>query len=314
MQNKSYKQEYLREKAAKERAEALLASQSRKLIKANTDLQAKQKQLIQSEKMASLGQLSAGIAHELNNPISFSISNIRTLNEYLDSIIDLMDLYKIALDPGQSSPDIFAKIKNIEETHNTAFITEDIRNLIEETTEGMERVRSIVAGLKVFSHAEEDKKREANVNELVKSGLKLVTNTLKYKCSITENLQAGIEDVRCHPNQITQILVNLLENASHAIDKNGTVTINTWADKNFAYISVNDNGHGINEADMKKIFTPFFTTKPVGKGTGLGLSVAYGIMESHGGTINVKSKEGVGTTFTLQLPFGSLKKGRTQNG
>ncbi|MFT1641792.1 sensor histidine kinase [Vibrio cholerae] len=247
------------------------------LIKKLEDAQG---QLIQSEKMASIGQLSAGIAHEINNPVGFITSNLQTLSDYFNSLEKV--LKSITQTIGQSK---------------------DTAELITESLEGSSRVMSIVKNLKEFSHVDRSEWSYANLENCIESTLKIINNEIKYNITLEKHYAANVPDVFCQPMQINQVLLNILVNASHAIKGEGTITITLQsAGDDFVEIHIRDTGCGIPEEIRERIFEPFFTTKPVGSGTGLGLSVSYGIINKHNGTISVTSEVGKGSEFTIRLP------------
>ena len=259
-----------------------------------------QSQLVQSEKMASLGQLSAGIAHEINNPIGFVVSNIGTLKEYMGSISKYITLSNELVSMSES--DISNKMREIDEEENFNFIIDDINEIISDCDIGLFRIKEIVANLKSFSRLDEEERSLFNINECIENIIKVVWNELKYKVDLKRNFSYELPMVSGHEGQIGQVIMNILVNASHAIDTQGEVEIETKQDDKMIKIIISDNGSGISDENKSKIFDPFFTTKAVDEGTGLGLSVSYGIIENHGGEIKVKSKVGEGTSFEIFLP------------
>ena len=270
------------------------------LEKANADLKATQAKVVQQEKMASIGQLAAGVAHEINNPMGFISSNLGTLGKYMDRLNDFIqaqaDLIEMVTDEGAS-----AGLREKRKALKLDYILDDGRELIKESLDGAERVRTIVQNLKSFSRVDEAECKHADINECIVSTINIVWNELKYKASLTKEL-GDIPLTKCHPQQINQVIMNLLVNASHAIEKQGEITVKTWHENGSIYASVKDTGCGMSPEVVNRIFEPFFTTKDVGKGTGLGLSITYDIIKSHNGEITVDSEPGIGTTFTVQLP------------
>ncbi len=268
-------------------------------------------QLLQSEKMASVGQLAAGVAHEINNPVGFVSSNLKTLFEYIKDINDLTKEYrKLFADLKVNSntegvPDNVSgqvqRIKALEEEVDIAFILNDIFELIEESREGTERIKNIVQGLKDFAHPGEDKPKFADINKNLDSTVNVVQNELKYKADVIKDY-GDLPQVHCYPQLINQVFVNILVNAAQSIENRGEISIKTRADNGYAEIKISDTGAGIPTENLSKIFDPFFTTKEVGKGTGLGMHVAYNIIKKHHGNIDVKSNVGKGTTFTIRIP------------
>jgi signal transduction histidine kinase len=270
-------------------------------------LKAAQNQLVHSEKMASVGQLAAGVAHEINNPLGYVNSNLNSLREYIADFKayakDIDNLPNEASNENESLTvsDVTKKIQQLNEKHDVEFILSDTGEIINECLFGMEKVKNIIQSLKNFSHAGEDKRELTDINACIKEATVIVWNELKYHCEL-DTRYGEIPLTYCYPNQLNQIFMNLLINASHAIKEKGIITIETKCEKGMIYISIADNGCGIDEEHLSQLFNPFFTTKPVGQGTGLGLSISYGIMENHGGKIEVESTLGEGTCFTIHLP------------
>lgn len=262
-----------------------------------------QEQLLQNEKMASIGQLAAGVAHEINNPVGYVSSNINSLDGYVSDIYDVLDIYKELEEIIDEDNDHRKKLKKIKSEIDFDFIRDDIKELINESKEGVLRVKQIVKDLKDFSHVDEAEWQLTDLEQGIESTLNIVHNELKYKAKIYREYQ-DIPKIECVPPQINQIMMNLLVNAGHAIDEQGSITIKTGkVDDNYVYVDIIDTGKGIAPEHLTKIFDPFFTTKPVGQGTGLGLSLSYSIAENHGGELSVKSIVGEGTTFRLKLPI-----------
>jgi two-component system, NtrC family, sensor kinase len=262
-----------------------LDRQSRQLAEAYRELQANHSQLAQSEKMASLGQLAAGVAHEINNPVGYVSSNLRTLGEYVS-------LFRKSL-PAEALD------------RQVADALDDAEAIITESLDGTSRVADIVDGLKRFARADDDAIIESNLNDLIRTTLRVLHNELKYQCTIDLRL-AELPPINCRPGQINQVLMNLIVNARQAISERGTITVSTSVeereDGRVVQLSVQDDGSGIKPENLTRLFNPFFTTKPVGEGTGLGLSISYAIIKEHSGSISVESEEGVGTSFTITLP------------
>jgi PAS domain S-box-containing protein len=252
--------------------------------------------LLHQEKLASIGQLAAGVAHEINNPIGFVMSNLNTLKEYSVSLKKYCETVDASLGV-TTHPDLLEAKKRFD----LAYILEDIQPLLAESLEGAERVRRIVLDLKDFARPDEREMHEADLNQLIQSTINIVRNELKYVAEL--DLQLGnLPRIICHPQQINQVISNLLVNAAHAIEQHGLITVRTSHEGSGVVLTVTDTGRGIPTELLNRIFDPFFTTKEVGKGTGLGLSISYDIVQKHGGTISVVSEVGVGTTFTVLLP------------
>ncbi len=262
-----------------------------------------QDQLFQQEKMASIGQLAAGVAHEINNPVGYVNSNIGALEDYITDLCEATT-FLVSLQSLEECPEIIRdKVKNAVENIDLDFIHEDSGLLVKESKEGILRVKQIVQDLKDFSHVDEAVWQLTDVTKGINSTLNIVSNELKYKAKIECDFE-DIPPVECVASQINQVIMNLLVNAGHAIEESGTVTIKTRLhDENNISISVHDTGCGISEEHISKIFNPFFTTKPVGKGTGLGLSLSYSIIEKHGGKLQCSSTLGEGTCFEIILPL-----------
>ena len=301
----NYKRAYEREKKARTMAEQLLDDKSRELYNNVLELEETVKslkkaqfQLIQSEKMASLGQLAAGVAHEINNPVGFSLSNIGTLKDYFES---LMAMDESMNEEGKSDVELIANYKQLREEHDLDFIKDDTPELLNDTINGLERVKDIVANLKKLSHKGSKDFEPCDINECIQDCLKATDNELKYKMTVALHL-GECPTVHGQAPDISQIFINLFINACHACDPSGVLTIESYAEDPHVVVKVSDDGMGIPKNRIDKIFDPFHTSKPVGVGTGLGLSVSHVIMERHGGSITVESEEGVGTTFTLLFP------------
>ncbi|MDI3324949.1 ATP-binding protein [Pontibacterium granulatum] len=274
------------------------------LEQANQAIKETQAKLMHSEKMASVGVLAAGVAHEINNPIGFVLSNVRTLDEYVKIYHTLLSMYEALLDiqdpvsreAKQAELEQYAKEQDID------FVREDIEDLLKDAIDGAQRVGDIVRNLKSFSHAEQETEfKPHDLNECIRTTLKMADNQLKYHCKVMTDL-GDLPDTYCSPGQINQVLLNLLVNAGQAIEGSGAIKVTSRYDGENIEIRVTDTGKGIEQEAIKKLFDPFYTTKPVGEGTGLGLSISYGIIKEHQGEILVQSKVGAGTSFTLVLP------------
>ncbi|UTW45925.1 two-component sensor histidine kinase [bacterium SCSIO 12696] len=300
-----YKQAYEREKEARKQMEALLETKTRDLYlsnqqlqEANQTLKAQQRNMVKTEKMAAIGVLSAGVAHEVNNPLSFIKSNLNSLQNYYQSYYRKLLTTMAETENGQ------AVLDQIFVDQDINFIENDTALIFEEVTEGIQRVGTIVAKLKNFSRTHSGDFEAANINKLIKNSLTITKNELKHKCEVVLEL-GDTPDIMCNPNELTQVFINLVLNASQAIRKQGTITVRSWFEANSEQVcmTVSDTGCGIPEEHLDQIFTPFFTAKPIGEGTGLGLSVSYGLIEDLGGTITVASELNEGTTFTVRLPL-----------
>lgn len=287
-------------------AEKKLLKKNQELKSAWDELKQIQIQLFQTSKMASIGQLAAGVAHEINNPIGYLANNLRVLTKYMVIIKEIMQMRQQFYDniSQELSPEISRKKQELnknEKAKKIDFIIDDIDNLLSESAEGVQRVSDIVIGLKSFARINEAEFKEASINECMESTLKVIWNEIKYKCEVIKDF-GEIPPLKCNPGQLNQVFMNLLVNASQAIEYKGTITIKTYVEDGKVCISISDTGCGIPQSNRESIFEPFFTTKPVGIGTGLGLSISYGIIQKHGGTIEVDSHVGEGTTFLIRIP------------
>ena len=265
-------------------------------------LEEAQNYLLQSEKMASIGQLAAGVAHEINNPIGYVFSNLGSLEKYVQDTFVMLNLYEQA-ELKISDPEVLTNLKATKNKLDINFLKEDLPALIDESREGITRVKKIVQNLKDFSHL--DIVEEWHFSDLHKgldSTLNIVNNEIKYKADLVKEY-GDIPEVECLSSQINQVFMNLVVNAAHAIEGHGTIKICTGQHREEVWVAVSDTGMGIPPEYIKKIFDPFFTTKPVGKGTGLGLSLSYSVIHNHHGRIDVQSEVGKGSTFTVWLPI-----------
>jgi PAS domain S-box-containing protein len=281
--------------------EAELSFRMQELTNINHQLKSAQGQLLQSEKMAAVGQLAAGVAHEINNPIGFVSSNLNTLRKYTLEILDVAtaDL-RVAATLEPEHP-LRLQIEKIHNDAEVAFLQQDITDLLRESSEGLTRVKKIVTDLKDFSHVDEAEWQEVDLNRGLESTLNVAWNELKYKARVVREF-GDIPLVRCIPAQMNQVFLNLLINAGQAIEESGTITLRTGHENSHVWVEIEDTGKGI-PADIKaRIFEPFFTTKPVGKGTGLGLSISWDIVQRHHGSIQADSQIGKGTVFRISLP------------
>jgi two-component system NtrC family sensor kinase len=274
---------------------------SDQLAGAYSELKATHMQLLQQEKMASIGQLAAGVAHEINNPMGFISSNLGALGKYAARLSEFIAAQgAAAADADREASGV--RIGDLRRKLKIDYVLEDIPKLIAESRDGAERVRVIVQNLKSFSRIDEAKVEATDLNACIESTITIVWNELKYKAALVREF-GELPPVTCHAQQLNQVFMNLLVNAAHAIEKQGTITVRTRAEGGSACVSITDTGCGIPEEIRSRIFEPFFTTKDVGKGTGLGLSISYDIVKRHGGSLEVDSEVGRGTTFTVRLPI-----------
>ncbi|MBI5889111.1 MAG: PAS domain S-box protein [Nitrosomonadales bacterium] len=277
---------------------------NRELKELNGKLGQAQSQLVQSEKMASIGQLAAGVAHEINNPIGYVSSNIGTLEKYLNELLSVLDAYEKAepsLDEASSK-----EIGNLKRRIDIAYLKQDVKALLTESHEGINRVKKIVQDLKDFSHVDKDEHWALeDIHKGLESTLNVVWNELKYKCTVVKEY-GELPLVECLLPQLNQVFMNLLVNAAQSIDEKGTITLRTGTQGERVWVEVADTGKGIPPENIPRLFDPFFTTKPVGQGTGLGLSVSYSIVKKHHGEITVASTAGAGTAFRVWLPVRQI--------
>lgn len=284
-----------------EKANQKLKTKNKELRKLYRDLQNTQGQLVQSEKMASLGQLVAGVAHELNNPISFIYANMKELENYTQAISELISLIKRS--PETAGEDIpVEEFQKIRDRYDFDFIQHDILGLIRENIEGSQRVKEVVQNLRNFSRLDEAALKKVDIHEGLDSTLLLLNHELKNRIEVHKDY-GDIPGILCHPGNINQVFMNIFLNAIQAIENKGNIWIKTGIKNGSVEITIRDDGKGIPKKDQNKIFDPFYTTKPVGKGTGLGLSISYNIIRQHRGRIHFDSREGKGTTFTILLPM-----------
>lgn len=287
------------------RNEKELKENYKKLQDLYTEMQNTQAQLLQHAKLVSIGQLAAGVAHEINNPIAFIKSNTETLHQYIKTYRNLFDHLNTVF--SQLDLTTQAHWKNLVEQKNFEFIMADSEEIIKESLEGLDRVGAIVSDLKSFSHTDEAEIQEADIHHCIDVTLKMIWNELKYNCLIIKDY-GEIPFLHCYPRQLNQVFMNLLVNASQAITHQGEIKITTRCIDEAIHISIKDSGEGINPENIEKLYDPFFTTKPIGTGTGLGLSISYNIIKKHGGKIKVESELGKGTTFIVILPLHGIEQ------
>ena len=275
--------------------EELVAQRTEQLASANV-------KLAQSERLASIGQLAAGVAHEINNPIGYVFSNVGSLEKYIGDLFRMLDAYEKA-EPAIADPVQQASLKALRRELDLDFLKEDIPMLMNESKEGVVRVKKIVQDLKDFSRVDSALEWQwADLHKGIDSTLNVVANEIKYKSDVVKEY-GTLPQVECMLSQLNQVFMNLLVNAAHAMgEARGTITIRTGTEGDRVWLEFSDTGSGIPEEIRKKVFDPFFTTKPVGKGTGLGLSLSYGIIQNHNGRIVLDSEVGKGTTFRIELP------------
>lgn len=276
----------IRDIAVRKQIESELKKRLEDINETHRQLKEMQAQLVQSEKMAIVGQLATGVAHEINNPISFILSNLDVLSKY--------------------SSDITQVIKNNKSDIDVDFLIQDLGKIVSELQEGALRIKRIVQDLRTFSHVDDTQLTLIDINSCLDSTLNIIANELKYKAEVIKEY-GDIPKIWCYPMQLNQVFLNILVNALQAIEKYGKIWIRTYCDIGKISIEVQDTGCGMPDEIIDRIFEPFFTTKGVGKGTGLGLSIAYNIVKQHNGEIKVKSRVGEGSAFTIILPVEGIK-------
>jgi signal transduction histidine kinase len=285
------------------RAEAALQQRVEELVVVNQKLTQIQTQLLQSEKMASIGQLAAGVAHEINNPIGFVKSNLGTLATYVDHLIEIAKAYEAIESQLDATPgSVLDTIRQRKRELDYDFLLNDLSELIEESRDGVQRVSKIVLDLKSFSRSGETVKDWTDLHAGIESTINVVWNQLKYKAEVIRAF-GELPPVYCVASQINQIVMNFLVNAEQSIADHGHITIRTGTKGDQVWFEVQDDGCGISEEKQARILEPFYTTKPVGQGTGLGLSIAFGIVQRHQGSLTFQSAPGVGSTFRVTLPI-----------
>lgn len=301
---------------SKQKDNRLLKQQKESILNINKELKTKndaiesgiqklkdtQSKLVESEKMASLGQLTAGVAHEINNPVNFISSNIKPLKLSISEIMEILNEYR-KLNDTESKESNIQKAKELEEKYDIEYLIKELNTILAGINDGAERTKEIVLGLRNFSRLDKHQLKVINLSEMIDSNLVLLRNQYKDRIDIKKTYDEKIPNIQCYPGQLSQVIMNILNNAIQAIDGKGTISVKTKLSGKEAEILISDTGKGIPNDKLDNIFDPFYTTKEVGKGTGLGLSISYGIIQEHNGKINVQSELGTGTTFTISLPL-----------
>lgn len=294
--NKSLEERVLRRTEELERKNVLL-------VKAFKSVKETQQKLVQSEKMAGLGTMAAGVAHEINNPVGFVKSNLGSLQSYSKNLTDYIqemdNLLSIHL---ADNPALHEALKAARKDFDIEYTTEDIESLVAESLDGVNRVETIVSGLRSFARTDDEELAPADINVALQDTLKVAWNQLKYTCEVKEDY-AELPPLVCNIGRLNQVFMNLLVNAAQAIEEQGEIHISTRHINNEVVVSIRDTGCGMTDEVKKQLFNPFFTTKAVGKGTGLGMSISHGIIEEHGGRIQVQSVVGKGSRFIIRLPL-----------
>ncbi len=313
---KTYKIAYQRERLARKQAEEILENKTHELMESNIELQLanetlsrQQAQLVQTEKLAALGTLAAGIAHEINNPMAFVSSNVQALKRYCGAYIELCKTLQSAID---SLPETVSEsLQAVGKKRGVDYVLNDTELIFSEVESGLVRVQDIVANLKSFARMKPGERDHADINDGIRSALKILGNELKYKCHVQTTLQE-LPSIYCNLNEVSQVFLNIIHNAAQAIEKEGDIVISSRYinDQNLIQVVIQDTGKGMDETTMSQIFDPFYTNKPLGQGTGLGLSVSHGIIEALGGNIKVTSQKKKGTTFFVNLPVEQRSRAR----
>lgn len=278
-----------------------LENQKNELNSTLKNLTQAQTQLVQSEKMASLGQLTAGVAHELNNPLNFITTSINPLRRNMEDFLSLFSKYDSIIEDKNLSEE-FSDVIKLKKDLEYSFLVKETQDLLKGVTEGASRSEQIVKDLRTFSRMDENEFKAVNIHEGIESTLLLLRNKVKDRITIHRNF-GNIQHVECLPGKLNQVFMNILTNSILAIENKGDIFIETSGFEDKARISIRDNGKGMPKEVLDHIFEPFYTTREVGEGTGLGLSISYSIIEEHNGTIEVLSDPGLGSEFIITLPF-----------
>ena len=293
--------------------ETRLMAQNQSLVSMLSALKASQAQLVQSEKMASLGQMVAGVAHEINTPLGYVRNNFEISRDACAQMRGLIDAYDELLGMLQSGAadeqalgSQFSLVQDQRETIDAMFSRDEMDGLFGDTFYGIDQISEIVLNLKNFSRLDQAHVDQVDLNECINSALLIAKNVIKHKAEVVREF-GELPKIRCAPSQINQVVLNLVTNAAQAIETTGTIRIRTRAVGAFVYLVITDDGRGIPPENLEKIFDPFFTTKAIGEGTGLGLSIVIKIIKDHGGEIKVKSIPGKGTAFCISLPIDTTK-------
>jgi signal transduction histidine kinase len=299
----------------KQKDNKLLKQQKESILSINSELKAKndavelgikklketQGKLVESEKMASLGQLTAGVAHEINNPVNFISSNLNPLKLSIGEIMEILNEYRKLNDP-DSKESSLQKARELEEKYDIEYLIKELNTILEGINDGAERTKEIVVGLRNFSRLDKHELKEVKLSEMIDSTLVLLRNQYKDRVEIKKSYDKDMPFIQCYSGQLSQVFMNILSNAIQAIEDKGTISIKTQLSGEEAEIFISDTGKGIPDDKLDNIFDPFYTTKEVGKGTGLGLSISYGIIQEHNGRIGVESELGKGTCFKISIP------------
>ncbi len=311
----NYKNAYLRQKAAREKAEFLLENRARELFESNESLRGalvslenQKAHLVQQEKLASIGLLAAGIAHEINNPLAFVKSNLQILQETVPLIAVPLQTISAVLPElmgaslSEETREKLLQVSEKIENEDLDYLCSDSLESIKEGLAGLARVEDILKNLNEFSHSESDKRTLLDINEVLEETLKLISNELKYSCEVVKKL-GDLPKIYGSMGQFGQIFINLAINAAQAMEKKGILEVRTYHEKDCVFIEFTDSGPGIPADNLAKLFDPFYTTKEIGVGTGLGLYVSHGIATKHHGSIKAENVPEGGARFTVTLPI-----------
>jgi len=297
--------------------EKRVLQRTKELSKAYQSLKESQAQLVQSEKMASLGQMVAGVAHEINTPLGYVRNNVEVTQDLFGQAKDLIENYEKLVElltteeiEEEALGEQLELVSDMSEPFREDDLLESMQELFKDSLYGVDQISELVMNLKDFSRLDQALTDNVDLNQCINSALNIGKNVLKYKTNIKKQY-TELPPLKCAPSQLNQVFLNLLTNAAQAIEEKGVIWIKTWSENNWVHVTIQDNGKGIPPDVLKKIFDPFFTTKPVGEGTGLGLSISYKIIEQHHGQIKVASEVGKGTKFLISLPLDS--EGSQQN-
>ncbi|CAH9053183.1 Sporulation kinase E [Pseudoalteromonas holothuriae] len=310
-QAEDYYRAYLREKQARDELEHLLEEKTRALYESNQALEEKilqlqnqQAVLMQAEKMATLGTLSAGVAHEINNPLAYAMSNLESLNYVKPVLGGLLSVSKDFIAKEISNDDFITELKRLNQQQSFGFLITDMDELLDDAQDGLRRIGAIVKNLLSFARPKNNLLAMADISKSLESGLKLLNNQLK-----NTHLICHVQPIPlsyCNLATLNQVIVNLLLNAKQACDgreQKAEIVVKLFSERSFIYLSVEDNGCGMSEETIKRIFDPFFTTKPVGQGTGMGMSIVYSIIQEHQGRVLIDSTVGAGSKVVCELPI-----------
>lgn len=274
---------------------------TKELESANNELKNTQAMMVHSEKMRSLGQLVAGITHEINNPVNFIYGNMVHLKNYSNALLEIISLYEEFEE--ELTEEKREQLKQLKEKIELDFIKEDLPMLIKSCHEGTERTKNIILDLKNFSRMDEMVINNIDLPKEIETTLNILYNKIKGKIEVIKEYDENVPLIEGYGGQINQVFMNIIDNSCYAIKDKGTIHIRLQKEGNDVIIEIKDDGCGMNKEQLSKIFEPFFTTKPVGEGTGLGMSISYKVIQNHNGTITVESEEGKGTKFTIRLPI-----------